>query len=509
MNRYSFRIELKDDCVLSRRSASLGGHESLDFIPGQTLLGACAARLYQQKDIDSYILFHSGRVRFGNALPLTAEGPAWPIPLCWYEKKMDPARAGSGRSDGLKVFNFQHMDGFDDSSQPRQLRDGYVDNFGHFFRPHRELRMKTAIDPQQGRAARAQLFGYQSLSMGSRFCGWIEADEDVPEDMFKRVIRSLEGPLLLGRSRSAEYGRVELTPAEFELPPSRLNGKRLVLWLLSDLALIDANGQPTLEPTPDRLGLPAGQIDWDQSALRSRVYTPWNGKRGAPDLERSVIQQGSVITYQLDLEPDIEQGENLMKYLQSGLGLYREAGLGRVWVNPSILEKVNPDFSKLEGHGFQAPNGIARDGSDHPLINWLKSRTGADIEHERIGLMAGKLSKDYLSRLEMAYRERPFGPRETYGPSKAQWGRVLEKARTTDAAGLFDALFSPDNGVIKENSVGWSEVFWSDNRYSSLGNWLRAELETIRRNSNDDLARLVQRLAHICREQSAGEGHVD
>ena len=43
MNQFAFEIELLDDLVISARSATTGGHQTLDYIPGQTLLGACAA----------------------------------------------------------------------------------------------------------------------------------------------------------------------------------------------------------------------------------------------------------------------------------------------------------------------------------------------------------------------------------------------------------------------------------------------------------------------------------
>lgn len=40
------RLTLIDELVLSERSATLGGHRGLDYIPGAALLGAAAQRLY-------------------------------------------------------------------------------------------------------------------------------------------------------------------------------------------------------------------------------------------------------------------------------------------------------------------------------------------------------------------------------------------------------------------------------------------------------------------------------
>ena len=48
MKQRSLNIELIDDCVFSAHAATQGGHESLDRIPGATLLGVAASRLYAQ-----------------------------------------------------------------------------------------------------------------------------------------------------------------------------------------------------------------------------------------------------------------------------------------------------------------------------------------------------------------------------------------------------------------------------------------------------------------------------
>lgn len=81
-------------------------------------------------------------------------------------------------------------------------------------RPQRELRLKTAIDPQQGRAEEGRLFGYDALLRGQTFQARLDADYDVNPDLFRRVTDALSGERLLGRSRSAEYGRARLEPVE-------------------------------------------------------------------------------------------------------------------------------------------------------------------------------------------------------------------------------------------------------------------------------------------------------
>ena len=78
----TFIVTLESDAVISETSATAGVHSTLDYLPGAALLGACAASLYDSlAPEESFLVFHSGRVRFGNAYPLAENGaPAIPVP---------------------------------------------------------------------------------------------------------------------------------------------------------------------------------------------------------------------------------------------------------------------------------------------------------------------------------------------------------------------------------------------------------------------------------------------
>jgi CRISPR-associated protein Csx10 len=525
MHRQPFVIELMEDVVISQRAATLGGHGSLDYLPGQALLGACAARLYRTLGQHAYAVFHSGMVRFGNAYCLGADdAPAWPVPLCWHQAKTEAAADRSRLDDG-SVYNFQHGNPRDllGGAQPKQLRDGYVSDDGALHKPRRVMRMKTAIEPGTGRAGHAQLFGYQALIRGTRLGGWIEADAALEEGLFQQIVAALTGPLLLGRSRSAEYGQARFAPAapDFEPPePGAGSGtdlcQSLTLWLLSDLALMDDQGQPTLEPAPEHVGLVAGDVDWSRTFLRTRRYAPWNGKRGAPDLERWVIQQGSVV--RLNLAAPLDRID-LLALCSSGLGLYRECGLGRVWVDPPLLETVQPEFAPAEQRRDDGADGVP-DQSKDPLILWLKEQVGGGTDRERVERLARDLATAFAAKVSSARRERGISDKEVFGPSRSQWGRVLETARVKPASELLAALFVGDDAVIKPTAEGWREVFFGQSRSLSLAAWIESRLRVLETDRARDqarpdsadaidaqlksvelkhLPRLVQRLAHHCR----------
>ena len=71
MKVLNFRCTLLSDVVLNQKSATEGTNVTLDFIPGNCFLGIVAGTLYNtlSKPEEKNLLFHSGKVRFGDAHP--------------------------------------------------------------------------------------------------------------------------------------------------------------------------------------------------------------------------------------------------------------------------------------------------------------------------------------------------------------------------------------------------------------------------------------------------------
>lgn len=491
IHRQALRITLLDDCVFSERNATEGGHRSLSHIPGQTLLGAAAARLYGKfpgRGDDAYTAFHSGRVRFLDGLPADGTEIAYPVPLSWH-------RAKSG-GDPNTAHNFAvgkpELPG---GEQPKQLREGFLFPDGRHVEPARTLRMKTAIDPKTGHAAEAQLFGYESLSRGQSFIAWIEADAEASH-LLKDIVKALEGDCLLGRSRSAEYGRVHIEKADAAKPVEHgaVNGTTLTLWLLSDLALTGADHRPSVQVTAKALGLD-GDIDWGHTFLRHRRYAPWNAHRRGYDRERVLLSAGGVITVKLKQPATTAQIERL----KTGIGLYRESGLGRVWINPPLLVAATHPLTK---QAITAPPKSG--GSNDPLIAWLKDQT-TDWRTEQ-DECAKQLRTNIEQQLRAARRRQGIREGVDFGPSKSQWGRVFETARTRSGQPLFAALFDGDSAVIKPSGEGWSEIVAYENGQPvRLATSLRTLLG---RGDTPDThyAYLIRRLAHLMRGDTRRKG---
>jgi hypothetical protein len=498
IHRQALHLTLLEDCVLSERNATEGGHRGLDRIPGQTLLGAAAARLYGKlaaNGDDAYTAFHSGRVRFIDGLPSDGDAIAYPVPLALHKSK-------SGGDDTI-AYNFaSDKSELPDGTQPKQMREGYVFPDGHHVEPARNLRMKTAIDPKTGHAAEAQLFGYESLARGQTFIAWVEAD-DTARHLLKPIVTALQGEVLLGRSRSAEYGQVRIEPADgiAEIGHGPANGKTLTLWLLSDLALVDELGRPTLQPTPQALGLADSKILWHKTFLRHRRYSPWNAYRHGYDRERLLLTAGGVITLKLTEPPTAEQLERL----EAGIGLYREAGLGRLWIEPPLLAK---DSIAISQSSVTRQTPTTQAVLDDPLLSWLEDQT-LDWRTES-DARAKDLARDIGRLLNSARRRHGIRDSEDFGPSKSQWGQVLETARDKSGQALHDTLFAGDSAVIKAKGDGWGEIIdYDQGEPVYLADWLSSRL-AVKDTKPTHYAYLIRRLAHRLRgdtrHQTAQQG---
>ncbi|HFE48656.1 MAG TPA: hypothetical protein ENJ21_05010 [Chromatiaceae bacterium] len=476
MKRQALRIELLEDCVFSASAATEGGHESLDRIPGAALLGAAAARCYGDLDRrDAWLAFHSGRLRFADALPWNGASPGWPMPMCWYHEKLAEYKQPEARKDVLRPHVIENLihETTEEQNQPvKQLRGGYVHENGQLTSPVRELRLKTAIDPRTGRARDSQLFGYDALLRGQDFITFIEADDEMDNALFKRMVSALHGEVLLGRSRSAEYGRCRITTLEIGLPPmGESDGRRSILWLLSDLALVDANGNPVTEPTPEALGLPECRIDWSRTFLRTRRYSSWNMARRGHDSERVVLQAGGVIT--LIMANSFDRAA-LQRLHDEGVGLFRETGLGRIWVDPPLLASRKPEFGASNWSESKATAGPP-EKPDEPLIHWLEETLGIDWR-DKAEKKARELAESYKQTIEGARHWAGITDDLAHGPSRSQWSGIANQARENQGRVLFNALFNGDSAIVKEKGEGWNIEIPTGESPQRLASWLQNAL---------------------------------
>ena len=70
MKTKTFKCKLLSDMVLNLQSATEGRQQTLDFIPGNCFLGIVAKEYEGKFKDNAFLIFHSGKVRFGDAHPM-------------------------------------------------------------------------------------------------------------------------------------------------------------------------------------------------------------------------------------------------------------------------------------------------------------------------------------------------------------------------------------------------------------------------------------------------------
>lgn len=466
-------IELLEDTVVSRTGATAGTHQSLDYIPGANLMGAAAAALYDAGSASAWSIFHADGVVFGDALPLTRTGVAVPVPLAWHECKSAPATSGVAgcsarvRLVAERVHNLARTEP-DPGRQLRQLRNAWVDmQTGELLRPALRMRMKTALEPGRGTVASGQLFGYQALPAGMCFAARIASDS---KDWLDQVFEALCGEIVLGRSRSAEYGAARVTRRDAPLLPAGQPvspAGTTCIYLLSDLCLANAYGQPEPWPEPQCMGIDGCQLDLRASHLRTRSYSPWNGYRRAAELERTVIMRGSVIVLEgLPAPSWVEQAQS------RGIGLHTGQGLGQVLINPEFLASPQPVFQqKLRVAATTLPQR-----PDSALLDLLSVRARQRAGGSLLRQEAERFVRRLFADLGRARRAAGLGEADRFGPSTSQWRKLQAARARSGMKAVLHWAFEGEHAVARSSHDGWCEQVWTKTGERSFVEWFQHRL---------------------------------
>ena len=338
MNRVQFKCALLSDVILSVKSASEGNQSTLDFIPGNNFLGIAASQLYLDGDKESFEIFHSGKVKFGDAHRATDGMRSVKIPLVFYYPKLKKMEEECYVIHKVTNLSSDEMIG----KQLKQCRFGFYcfsnEKIQKASLP-KTFAIKSAYDKNFRRSYDEKMYGYESLSQGAEFYFDITFDDTITDTIRSKVKKALEGTHRIGRSKTAQYGLVKIETCNFvghtsNLPESVKKGNFIEVYADGRLIFMDQYGVPTFRPSAKDLGIPDGEIRWDLSQVRTFQYSPWNFKRQAYDTDRCGIEKGSVFIVEIQNETSLEHSDFV--------GFYQNEGFGRIIYNPDFL-KANPN----------------------------------------------------------------------------------------------------------------------------------------------------------------------
>lgn len=477
--RIFYTLTTLEPVIISRSSATTQ-HQTLDHIPGSALLGAVASKLYPQLSTeDAFTLFHSGECRFSPAYPVVtgSDNPqcgeiALPAPASWHTPKGDKNELTNHAARSFAR---------DELAQYQQIRQGFISSARTLqYAPdiRTGLTARTALDSETQRAKEGQLFQYAFIHAEQTFAGWVDCAEPALAALLEQT---LQGEFVLGRSRNSEFGKVSLSlyQPQTQPQPTAARGNELVIWCLSDVACLDAFGQPSLTPSAQDLHPElCGDLDPTRTFIRSRRVRRFNRARGGLNSEQLLIAAGSVLTYQLQ---DAPTEQALHALTEQGCGFAREQGLGWVMINPAWAEQEKPGTGASELFApfavtLPQPTALHETKANHhttssPLLAWVQSKQAKQTRNLERKMRCQAMHDLIADAYQSLRRYHRTPPAYQAGPSSSQWRRLADLARSSHADrvhhdGILDwrrAAFEAESAICKTTNdpSGWG-IEWPE-----------------------------------------------
>ena len=489
------QCKLLSDVILNQKATSEGPNQTLDFIPGNNFLGIVAQHYENYSEDEAMAIFHSGHVRFGDAHPSSDTFRGFKVPASMFYPKLE--------SLADKCFIHHWISPAEEKCledvQLKQCRSGY------YIFSHNEAKkvetdvnyaIKSARDPEKQTSASGQLFGYQSLQKGLTLYFSVEIDDNC-----KYLTETIEGYLKgihrIGRSRSAQYGLVDIQPWEFDEVTSGPSKNNLIS-VYADSRLIFLNedsGEASFRPTINQLlkdPTIVGHICWNLSQIRTFRYSPWNYTRGCFDSERTGIESGSVFVIEANADWSHEP-----QYI----GSYNNEGFGRVIYNPEFLNAnengiAEYHFIKTESdpyerqtpslHEYICDNSQLKSSE---LLQYVQDRAQEESDVQEIYTIVNRWIEEH---------KKQFFGSESFS---SQWSNIRAIAMECYTyEELMNRIIMGDTAYLNH---GVAKDKWSNrNRYKDLKVFIEEELMS----KGDVYARraiinLASEMAKVCRKE--------
>ena len=323
MKELIFQVEFLSDVVLPASSNTEGNIENLDFIPATNFLGMVAKEYLSFKN--SFDIFHSGKVRFGDGHILKDDKLTYKMSLSYFHEKLKTKT----------IYNHHLIEDFIKLDQLKQKRDGYITKDREIVDIEYNYSQKSAYDKKERTSLDGSMFGYSSLKAGTKWQFSIRYDESIDSQDIELLKTTLLNSKRLGKSKSAQYGLVEITQkGNSENIEGNKEPKITPIYLNSRISLIDESGYPTLDLRYIAKDI---EIDYSKTQIKTSSFTPYNRARQTKDYQRVCIDKGSVIVVKNITNKQIEE-------IKNGVGAYLSEGFGDILINPSFLGEYSFEF---------------------------------------------------------------------------------------------------------------------------------------------------------------------
>lgn len=461
MKQY-YKITTIDPVIMTQSSATEGGLQTLDYITGSAILGTLASQLYAQlSEQDAWAIFHSGEVQFSPCYPVVNNELSLPVPASWHFAKGDEwQKEGVLQPEVISNHAGQRFSR-DEQTQYKQCRSGFINSQGALAEVKQTLVTKTALDDKQT-AAKGQLFNYSAINAGQLFIGFVDANTEQLETIKKH----LSGQHSIGRSRSSEFGRVNIELIELTQPSARpAFTSELSVYCISDIECVDQYGLPTFTPTLAELVGDAkltGTLDAGRSFIRTSTLSRFNQKRGGFDGEQALISKGSVLVFK-----DVSNTADAIEQLsEMGAGINKQQGQGWVLVNPMWQQAPTLEMPIFDA--YLLPKSSSKKKAfkeksvkaNSPLTQFIAARLQQNEATKGDTDVVNAMLREMYNLYRNARQYNRVVIAHHAGPSSSQLRRVAEVYRynrTNPEAELFEgahAICKAENDAI-DWGISW------------------------------------------------------
>lgn len=439
-----YRIRALEPLIITSKTGDPNIVATLDYIPGTQIRGLFANEYIKikktkiaEEDIQFRSWFLDGNLKFLNAYisdTVNEESRVYyPIPLCLQREKY-----------GSEVYNLFNSGDSKPDTKP-------IDSYGHIIEEtiftktvKKTINFHHKRDRQRGVSEEGIIFNYESIDREQTFEGLILGQRDLLSE-FKSKFS--EGLFQIGRSRHAQYGRIEFKmvsdePFDFPLPEIDISeNEEIILYLISDTIILNDYGFSTanLRDFENATGLKV-----EKSIIRISDEEGYISVWRARTPSYTCFKAGSSFLIKAE-EDTVSTIQNLWS---SGIGEMTESGFGRFMILQNI-SKVNERRSEEEMP--EKPKEMTKTAED-VLFTIIKRAITKEVEKEAIDranqFTEGSMPpSSLLSKIEKSIRDKKLETvlRKMEGKQAKANLEKLNDGKLT----LYDFLLNPNFNLEK------------------------------------------------------------
>lgn len=344
---------------------------TLRYIPGTTIRGYIVNQLVYTlgEQFDKYKReLISGQIVYMNAYLYENNRELLPSPKGFYEDKT----VVTGKKE---IQNVVINGEFDDGNKRAGLgRFCYFkDQCIYYYNVETGSDMKILINKRK-QDDKQNVFRNEYITSGHTFVGYIRVDD---EELAKAILEVFQKNIFLGNARSQGLGKcrvldIKEMPEDFipyqEYAVTEDAENTCYMMLVANTAMRDNRGEYVgldLKNLEEKLGVSNLRIEYcSTSTVNVKGYNrAWGSK--IPSI--TMYEQGSVFKLKFDGSASLE---NMLKIMQSGIGVRKSEGFGRVLF---LKDYENIRFKMEEEHSAEDFTQESPNGNDMQDIKILAS----------------------------------------------------------------------------------------------------------------------------------------